>query len=84
MRANERTDERVAQYGSLYSWLLSTIVRQSGNPAPEAEILTPVNAFLLRYAVQVIGEKGTWGKGRGFTVYLRAVVLNKMKAGDTL
>ena len=26
MRANERTDERVAQYCSLYSWLLSTIV----------------------------------------------------------
>ena len=26
MRANERTDERVAQYYSLYSWLLSTIV----------------------------------------------------------
>ena len=26
MRANERTDERVAQYFSLYSWLLSTIV----------------------------------------------------------
>ena len=27
MRANERTDERVAQYFSLYSWLLSTIVQ---------------------------------------------------------
>ena len=26
MRANERADERVAQYFSLYSWLLSTIV----------------------------------------------------------
>ena len=26
MRAIERTDERVAQYYSLYSWLLSTIV----------------------------------------------------------
>ena len=26
MRANERTDERVAQYSSLYSWLFSTIV----------------------------------------------------------
>ena len=26
MRANERMDERVAQYFSLYSWLLSTIV----------------------------------------------------------
>ena len=26
MRANERTDERVAQYLSLNSWLLSTIV----------------------------------------------------------
>ena len=26
MRANERTDERVAHYYSLYSWLLSTIV----------------------------------------------------------
>ena len=26
MRANERTDERVAQYYSLYSWLISTIV----------------------------------------------------------
>ena len=25
-QANERTDERVAQYYSLYSWLLSTIV----------------------------------------------------------
>ena len=27
VRANERTDERVAQYYSLYSWLLSTIVK---------------------------------------------------------
>ena len=27
MRANERTDERVAQYCSLYSWLFSTIVK---------------------------------------------------------
>ena len=26
MRANEQTDERVTQYYSLYSWLLSTIV----------------------------------------------------------
>ena len=26
MRTNERTDERVAQYFSLYSWLLLTIV----------------------------------------------------------
>ena len=26
MRANEQTDERVAQYYSLYSWLFSTIV----------------------------------------------------------
>jgi len=28
VRANERTDGRVAQYFSLYSWLLSTIVNQ--------------------------------------------------------
>ena len=27
VRVNERTDERVAQYISLYSWLLSTIVK---------------------------------------------------------
>ena len=39
MRANERTDERVTQYFSLYSWLLSTIVRRLEasplNAAPE-------------------------------------------------
>ena len=28
-RANEQTDERVAQYFSLYSWLLSTIVQDA-------------------------------------------------------
>ena len=28
LRANDRTDERVAQYFSLYFWLFSTIVRQ--------------------------------------------------------
>ena len=36
MRANERTDERVAQYFSLYSWLFWTIVRLSFRFCPFA------------------------------------------------
>ena len=37
MRANERTDERVAQYFSLYSWLLSTIVKREDSREIEYE-----------------------------------------------
>ena len=47
MRANERTDEQVAQYFNLYSWLLSTIVHpqdletQVKRSAPRSSNLRP-------------------------------------------
>ena len=39
MRANERTDERVAQYLCLYSWLLLTIVYPSPLQVKMAEAM---------------------------------------------
>ena len=62
MRANERTDERVAQYHSLYSWLFSTIVhfgdfiqvlrRQPDRACPASTSQLPVHGYTAKAALR--------------------------------
>jgi len=50
VRANERTDERVAQYFSLYSWLLLTIVHGENGEA----LFFPVQNYYFPFFVRLI------------------------------
>ena len=63
MRANERTDERVAQYFSLYSWLFSTIVSRAICLCMNFDANDRINA---EKRTKEGGERGVekWERGR--------------------
>ena len=84
MRANERTDERVAQYFSLYSWLLSTIVPLPFEPPlppwPEELLfmtILPLRSGVVPRCVIFVGIVGLYGTGRLVAIFVVVFVVVK-------